>query len=98
MRLLLDHCLDWRLSRSLPGHEVKAAGKIGWGSFKDGALLSAAQSEFDVLVTSDKQLPHQQNLQRFQVGCSSIVLFQSFDLTAFKVLLPKTVQDSRLSE
>lgn len=53
MRVLLDHCLDWRLSRSLPGHVVKAAGKLGWGHLKDAPLLSKAQTRFDVLVTSD---------------------------------------------
>jgi predicted nuclease of predicted toxin-antitoxin system len=62
MRILLDHCLDWRLSRSLPGHIVKAAGKLGWGHLRDRDLLSKAAAEFDVFVTSDKNLPYQQNL------------------------------------
>lgn len=68
MRLLLDHCLDWRLSRSLPGHVVKAAGKLGWGHLKDGQLLARAQAQFEVLVTSDKNLPYQQNLRRFSLA------------------------------
>ena|SRR2546426_6699783 len=68
MRILLDHCLDWRLSRSLPGHTVKAAGKLGWGHLKDKALLARAQTQFDVLVTSDKKLPDQQNLSRFNLA------------------------------
>ena len=68
MNILLDHCLDWRLSRSLPGHTVKAAGKLGWGHLKDGALLAKAERQFDVLVTSDKNLPYQQNLGRFNLA------------------------------
>lgn len=68
MNVLLDHCLDWRLSRSLPGHTIKAAGKLGWGTLKDRALLDRAQTQFDVLVTSDKNLPHQQNLSRFNLA------------------------------
>jgi len=40
VNVLLDHCLDWRLSRSLPGHTVKAVGKLGWGRLKDGSLLA----------------------------------------------------------
>ena len=68
MKILLDHCLDWRLKRSLPGHTVKAAGKLGWGNLKDGVLLSKAAREFDVLVTSDKNLPYQQNLRAFDLA------------------------------
>jgi predicted nuclease of predicted toxin-antitoxin system len=68
MRILLDHCLDWRLSRSLPGHTVKAAGKLAWGHLRDSVLLTKAQTQFDVLVTSDKNLPYQQNLNRFDIA------------------------------
>jgi predicted nuclease of predicted toxin-antitoxin system len=68
MRVLLDHCLDWRLSRSIPGHTVKAVGKLGWSRLKDGVLLAKAQVGFDVLVTSDKNLAYQQNLTRFRLA------------------------------
>ena len=34
----------------------------GWGGLKNGALLRAAEAEFDVLVTVDKGLRHQQNV------------------------------------
>ena len=68
MNVLLDHCLDWRLSRSLPGHTVKAVGKLGWGRLKDGSLLAKAQVRFEVFVTSDKNLPYQQNLREFNLA------------------------------
>ena len=68
MRVLLDHCLDWRLSRSLPGHIVKSAGKVGWGGLKDRALLAKAQTDYDVLVTSDKKLPYQQSLNKYNLA------------------------------
>jgi predicted nuclease of predicted toxin-antitoxin system len=68
MKVLLDHCLDWRLSRSLHGHSVKAAGKLGWGGLKDCPLLAKAQTQFDVLVTSDKNLPCQQNLHIYNLA------------------------------
>ncbi len=68
MRVLLDHCLDWRLSRSLPGHTIKSAGKLGWGGLKDRPLLARAAAQFDVLVTSDKNLPFQQELNEFNLA------------------------------
>jgi hypothetical protein len=30
VRILLDECLDWRLRRELPGHEVKTVQEMGW--------------------------------------------------------------------
>lgn len=68
MKLLLDHCLDWRLSRALPGHTAKALGKLGWGALEDSPLLAKAQVQFDVFVTSDKNLPYQQNLRGFNLA------------------------------
>jgi len=35
---------------------------MGWGDLDDGPLLNAISDEFDVLVTVDKSLRHQQNL------------------------------------
>ena len=68
MNVLLDHCLDWRLGRALPGHTVKAVGKLGWARLKDRPLLAKASRQFDVLVTSDKNLPYQQNLRSFAIA------------------------------
>jgi hypothetical protein len=30
MRVLLDECVDWRLSRDIVGHEVKTVRQLGW--------------------------------------------------------------------
>jgi len=68
VKVLLDHCLDWRLSRLLPGHTVTAVGRLGWGNLKDKLLLAKVQARFDVFVTSDKNLPYQQNLGRFNLA------------------------------
>ena len=68
MRILLDHCLDWRLSRSLPDHAVKSVGKVHWNRLKDRELLKKAETQFDVLVTSDKNLHHQQNISRYNLA------------------------------
>ncbi len=40
----------------------------GWAGLKNGDLLSRAQHEFDVLVTTDRNLPFQQDLSRFSVA------------------------------
>ena len=61
MKVFLDECVDWRLSRELVGHEVMAARQMGWASISNGELLALASREFDVFVTVDRNLAFQQN-------------------------------------
>ena len=68
MKLLLDECIDQRLRADLHGHEVKTVAEMGWSNFKDGDLLSAAQHEFDTLITVDRNLPYQQHLPKFNIA------------------------------
>jgi hypothetical protein len=46
----------------LEGHTVATAYEKGWAAFQNGELLRSAEGEFDVLVTTDHNLRHQQNL------------------------------------
>ena len=62
MKVFLDGCVDWRLSRDLVGHDVKTARQMGWATLKNGELLALASQEFDVFVTVDRNLSFQQNL------------------------------------
>src|ERR1700722_2781983 len=62
MRILLDHCVDWRLKRSLQTHYVKSAQEMGWEDLHNGELLAIAGSDFDVFLTVDQNIKSQQNL------------------------------------
>lgn len=69
MRVLLDENLDWRLGRDLPGHSVASVPSVGWAGVENGALLSkAADGGFDVLVTMDSNMVHQQNIATFNIA------------------------------
>jgi predicted nuclease of predicted toxin-antitoxin system len=68
VRILLDENLDWRLRRDLPGHEVESVPLIGWAGLKNGVLLTEAEKRFDVLVTMDSNMVHQQNLVGFHIA------------------------------
>jgi hypothetical protein len=35
---------------------------MGWAGIKNGKLLNMAEGQFDVLVSTDQNLPYQQNL------------------------------------
>ena len=67
MRIFLDECIDWRLSRDISGHEAKTARETGWTSIKNGELLALAASQFDVFVTVDRNLAFQQNLDALPI-------------------------------
>ncbi|MGQ0672527.1 MAG: hypothetical protein ACT4N2_06545 [Hyphomicrobium sp.] len=62
MRILFDACVPRRLRRYLPGHTIITAREMGWNNFPDGPLLTAIGREFDVLVTVDRSLRHQQRV------------------------------------
>ena len=68
MRVLIDECVDWRLSRDVIGHDVKTARQMGWATIKNGELLALAAQQFDVLVTVDRNLSFQQNLTTFPIA------------------------------
>lgn len=60
--------LDRRLKRWLPeGVEVVTVRERGWASKKNGELLILAEKEFDVLLTTDRGIPHQQDISRFDL-------------------------------
>ena len=73
MRILLDECVPRRLRRELPGQDVRTVPEVGWSGKKNGALLALMVAQgFEVLMTVDQNLRHQQNLQAS--GVAVIVL------------------------
>ena len=62
MRILFDQGTPAPLRRALLGHVTSTAHEMGWSDLDNGALLQAAEMGFDALVTTDKNLRHQQNL------------------------------------
>jgi len=62
MKILFDQGTPVPLRRSLARHAVSTAHEMGWSELDNGNLLSAAEEAFDVLVTTDRSLRHQQNL------------------------------------
>lgn len=88
MKVLLDHNLDWRLKRLLPDHEVRSTKEMEWETLTNGQLLSQAESQFDALVTVDRNIKHQQNLTGRQIAI--IVLLASANTrTALSPLMPQ---------
>jgi hypothetical protein len=73
VRVLLDECLPRGLKRELPGHDVRSAPEMGWASKRNGELLQLAQRQFDIFLTVDGNLQHQQNLASFEIAVIVLV-------------------------
>ena len=91
MKLLLDECVDHRLAKDISGHETNSVNRRGWSGSKNGELLTLAASEFDVLVTTDRNLAFQQNVQQFEI---SIVVLEarSNHLVELQQLVPELLK------
>jgi predicted nuclease of predicted toxin-antitoxin system len=68
MKLLLDECVTRYLKREFTGHEVQTVDEAGLKGLKNGELLRAASGIFDVLITVDKNISHQQNVRGFEIA------------------------------
>jgi hypothetical protein len=63
MLILFDNGTPRGIARLLQGHTVKEARAQGWDTLSNGELLRVAEEAgFDVLLTTDKNLVHQQSL------------------------------------
>ncbi|MFZ3200327.1 MAG: DUF5615 family PIN-like protein [Candidatus Acidiferrales bacterium] len=64
MKILIDECLPVALAGKLAalGHECQTARQAGFGSKKNGELLTLAESRWDVLLTSDRNIKFQQSM------------------------------------
>ena len=61
--MLLDESLPRPWKQEIPNHEVLHVADLGWQGLRNGELLRRAASEgFEVLITADRNIEHQQNL------------------------------------
>lgn len=69
MKLLFDQGTPAPLRNHLTEHSVDTLAEKGWSDKGNGELLDLAEREqYEVLVTTDQNLRHQQNLAGRQVG------------------------------
>lgn len=69
MKILLDECVTRKLKQHLAEFEVSTVVEMSWSGLKNGRLLSVAVEEkFDVLLTVDKNIGHQQNMSNYEIA------------------------------
>ena len=76
MKILLDECITKRLKNHLTAFEVFIVRELELSGIKNGKLMTyCVENGFDILLTIDKNLMFQQNLDKYPV---TIVVLNSF--------------------
>jgi predicted nuclease of predicted toxin-antitoxin system len=86
MKVLIDECLPAALRDNFAalGHDCQTVRRAGLGSKKNGELLTLAEGQWDVLLTSDRNIKYQQNM----TGRSVSILILCAKSNRMKDLLP----------
>jgi hypothetical protein len=88
MRILLDEQLPRRLTRAIPGHDVRTAQQEGWSGVSNGALLRvAAAAGFEVMITADRNLQFQQRVSGLSLGII-VLITRSTKIEDLMALVP----------
>jgi hypothetical protein len=87
VKVLLDEDIPHKLRGRLSDHEVSTVAYLAWDGMKNGELLKAAEEAgFDLLITSDKGFPHQQNISSWRLA---VVVLSAQDWNIIKDHVPK---------
>ena len=86
MRILLDEGVPDIIQKRLSRFAISSVKQMGWRGITNGALLDLMAREFSVLVTTDKNLPFQQNLTKRQI---SAVILSTNEIPSIIELLPQ---------
>lgn len=86
MKILLDEGVPKVIQRRLTKLSISNVEELGWRAIKNGDLLDLMAGQFQVLITTDKNLPFQQNFQKRQI---SAVIIPAHDVPSVIALLPE---------
>lgn len=90
MRVLFDQGTPVPIRCALKGHLVKTAREQGWSTLSNGDLLGAAEEAgFDLLLTTDTNFPHQQNLKGRKLA---VVILTRNKWDLIRTVLPQIVE------
>ena len=86
MKILLDEGVPKIIQKRLSELSISNVEEMGWRGIKNGALLDLMAGQFQVLITTDKNVPFQQNLKKRQI---SAIILPTNDVPSVIDLLPQ---------
>jgi hypothetical protein len=94
MQILFDHNLPRKLRPHFLPHSVSLTKELGWNRFSNGVLLGLAQDRFDILLTADANIYHQQNVALYDIA---VIVLRAYDNT-YESIVPLTPEVMDLLE
>ena len=92
MKILLDECVTKRLKIYLQEFETFTVRELSLSGVKNGKLMTfCSENGFDILLTIDKNLMYQQNLEKYPV---TIIVLNSLSskLEDLILFIPKFIE------
>ena len=78
MKILLDECVTKRLKNHLTEFNIFTIRELNLSGIKNGKLMTyCVENNFDLLLTIDKNLMYQQNLDKYPVTIAVLNCFTS---------------------
>ena len=88
MKVLFDKGVPVRLRRTLGELAITTVQELGWDELANGELLTMAQDEYDVLISTDSNIKYQQNLPDYNIA---LIVLRAFNtkLDSYLPLVPE---------
>jgi len=86
LKLLLDEGVPDIIKQRLSSFSIFSVKEMAWRGITNGKLLDLmSEHEFQIIITTDKNLPHQQNLAKRQISA----ILPANDIPTVVELLPE---------
>ncbi|MBA2605889.1 MAG: hypothetical protein H0U96_03350 [Acidobacteria bacterium] len=82
------------MKRDFSGHEVFTIDEAGFKGLKNGNLIFAASESFEILITVDKNIRHQQNTNKLPIA----IIVLSAKSNHYESLSPLVLETLRVLE
>src|SRR5436190_20480261 len=91
----------------LANHTCRTAQEVGWKSVKNGELLTLAEAQFDLFITSDQGLAYQENLRGRRIAILELstnklrpieARQRNYEMPSRKYRAPSSVASKSLSD
>ena len=95
MRILFDQGTPVPLRDYLDTHAVVTVFELGWSNLANGELLAAAETSFDLFITTDQQIRYQQNLKGRKLA---ILVLLTTSWPRIKMFIPQIIDGIEASK
>jgi len=86
LKILLDEGVPDIIKQRLSSFSIFSVKEMAWRGITNGKLLDLmSEHEFQIIITTDKNLPHQQNLAKRQISA----ILPANDIPTVVELLPE---------